>query len=127
MLGGFQRMLPQSKVGFVWAHRDEKALPIIDKVKFPKDMNGNVEICGKTVVILDTMLATAGTINATAGLAMNYKPKQILCASILSTPLGISNLSEDITALVTASEADGLDDRAYIYPGVGDSGDRLYG
>ena len=127
MLGGFQRMLPQSKIGFVWAHRNEKALPIIDKVKFPKDMDGNIEIGGKTVVILDTMLATAGTINATADIVVNYKPKQILCASVLSTPLGISNLSEDITALVTASEADRLDDRAYIYPGVGDSGDRLYG
>ena len=127
MLGGFQRMLPQSKVGFVWAHRNEEALPIIDKAKFPKTIDGNVEISGKTVVILDTMLATAGTINATADLVMQYKPKQVLCASVLSTPLGISNLSANITALVTVSEADGLDDRAYICPGVGDSGDRLYG
>ena len=90
-------------------------------------IDGNVEISGKTVVILDTMLATAGTINATADLVMQYKPKQVLCASVLSTPLGISNLSANITALVTVSEADGLDDRAYICPGVGDSGDRLYG
>lgn len=73
------------------------------------------------------MLATAGTVNATVELIMKYEPKQIICASILSTPLGISNLSDKITALITASERDGLDERAYIYPGVGDSGDRLYG
>ena len=74
-----------------------------------------------------TMLATAGTVNKTAEIIMEYEPKQIICASVLSTPVGINNLSKLFTAIVTASEADGLDDRAYICPGVGDSGDRLYG
>lgn len=73
------------------------------------------------------MLATAGTVNATVDVIMKYKPKQIICASILSTELGIENLSNKVTALITASERDVLDDRAYICPGVGDSGDRLYG
>ena len=127
MLGAFQRLLPMSKVGFVWAHRDEKALPIMDKAKFPKNSDGEVDFMGKTVIILDTMLATAGTVNKTAEIIMEYEPKQIICASVLSTPVGINNLSKLFTAIVTASEADGLDDRAYICPGVGDSGDRLYG
>ena len=73
------------------------------------------------------MLATAGTVNATVELIMKYRPKQIVRASVLSTPLGIRNLSGEISALVTISETDGLDERAYICPGVGDSGDRLYG
>lgn len=127
MMTAFQRLLPMSKVGFVWAHRDNKAFPIIDKAKFPKNEDGKIDLTGKTVIILDTMLATAGTVNKTAEMLMNYKPKQIICASVLSTQIGINNLSNIFTALVTASESDELDDRAYIYPGVGDSGDRLYG
>lgn len=127
MLGAFQRLLPRTKVGFVWAHRDDKALPIIDKAKFPKKRDGSSGLTGKTVIVLDTMLATAGTVNKTAEVIMEYRPKQIICVSVLSTPLGINNLADDFSALVTASETDGLDDRAYIFPGVGDSGDRLYG
>lgn len=120
MLGGFQRILPQSKTGFVWAHRDKNAKAEIDKYKFP-----NVK--DKTVIILDTMLATAGTINACVGLISEYHPKQILCASILSTQVGMENLSELISVSVSVSLTDELDSHAYIYPGVGDSGDRLYG
>ena len=127
MLSAYQRLFPKTKTGFVWAHRTAEALPVIDKVKFPKNEEGNIDFEGKTVVILDTMLATAGTVNATVDVIIKYKPKQIICASILSTELGIENLSNKVTALITASERDGLDDRAYICPGVGDSGDRLYG
>lgn len=127
MLSAYQRLIPRTKTGFVWAHRTPEALPAIDKTKFPRNDKGKVDLEGKTIVILDTMLATAGTVNATVELITKYKPKQIICSSILSTPLGIANLSEKITALITASEKDGLDERAYICPGVGDSGDRLYG
>lgn len=127
MLSSFQRILPQSKIGFVWEHRDEHINPVVDKCKFPRGENGKVELEGKTVIILDTMLATAGTINACAKLIHPYNPKQILCASILSTQVGIKNLSEIISVLVTTSVSDTLDEHAYIYPGVGDSGDRLFG
>ena len=127
MLGAFQRLLPMSKVGFVWAHRDQNALPVMDKVKFPRNNDKIVDLTGRTVIILDTMLATAGTVNKTVEIIKEYAPKQIMCASILSTPVGVQNLSKNVSVLVTASESDSLDERAYIYPGVGDSGDRLYG
>lgn len=127
MLSAFQRILPISKTGFVWAHRDEQAKATIDKYKFPKDEQDEWDLKDKTVIILDTMLATAGTVNATAELIHRNHPRQILCASILSTQVGIVNISDLISAVVTASVSDTLDKRAYIYPGVGDSGDRLYG
>lgn len=127
MLGGFQRILPESKVGFIWAHRDENANAKIDKYKFPNDKHMDNGIKGKTIIILDTMLATAGTVNACAELVKSYQPKQILCASILSTEIGVNNLSKSISVLATASLSDSLDEKAYICPGVGDSGDRLYG
>lgn len=127
MLGSFQRILPKSKIGFVWAHRNADIKPIIDKFKFPKDKQGEYDLKNKTIIILDTMLATAGTINACAELVNQYNPKQILCASILSTQKGFDQLSALISAVVTTSVSDTLDEHAYIYPGVGDSGDRLYG
>lgn len=127
MLSSFQRILPLSKTGFVWAHRDEQAKAVIDKYKFPKNAYGEWDLKEKTVIILDTMLATAGTINATVELIQRNFPRQILCASILSTQVGMDNISDSISTVVTASVSDTLDERAYIYPGVGDSGDRLYG
>ena len=127
MMNSFQRILPKSKIGFVWAHRDKNIKPVIDKHKFPKDEHGEYDIKEKTVIILDTMLATAGTMNACAELIYEYSPKQILCASILSTQTGFDHLSDLISVVVTASVSDVLDEHSYVYPGVGDSGDRLYG
>ncbi len=127
MLSSFQRILPKSKTGFVWAHRDEHIKPIINEYKFPKNQQGEYNLKNKTAIILDTMLATAGTINATASIIAQYNPSQILCASVLSTQLGFDKLSDLISVVVTASVSDTLDERFYIYPGVGDSGDRLYG
>ena len=120
MLHAFQQILPMSKTGFIWAHRDENASAMIDKYKFP-------EINHKPVIILDTMLATAGTINACADLLSQYNPRQIMCASILSTAKGVEQLTDSVSVLVTASVSDSLDKNNYVYPGVGDSGDRLYG
>lgn len=121
MLSGFQRILPKSKTAFVWAHRNQDASAELDKWKFPSDL------AEKTVIILDTMIATGGTVNLVADLLRGYKPKQILCASILAIPEGVQSLASEISAVFTAGITDRLDDNLYVYPGVGDSGDRLYG
>ena len=121
MLSGFQRVLPNSRTAFVWAHRNKEAVAELDKCKFPSDMEN------KTAIILDTMLATGGTVNLVSDLLRPYKPKQILCASILAIPSGVANLSDDINTVFAAGITDKLDDNLYVYPGVGDSGDRLYG
>lgn len=121
MLSGFQRMLPQSRIGFILAHRNEKAEAEIDNYRFPDEMNQ------KTVILLDTMLATAGTVNAAAKLLWKYNPKQILCASVLATETGLNKLSPYVSKVFYADSSDTLDERMYIYPGVGDSGDRLFG
>ena len=127
MLHAFQQILPNSKTGFIWAHRDKNAKAIVDNYKFSKNEQGEIDIKDKTIIILDTMLATAGTANACANLIAQYNPKQILCASILSTQAGVEQLSDLISVLATASISDTLDEKKYVYPGVGDSGDRLYG
>lgn len=121
MLSGFQRILPNSSTAFVWAHRTQEALAELDNYKFPSNMRN------KTAIILDTMLATGGTVNLVSALLKPYEPKQILCASILAIPSGIDRLSDQIKAVFTVGVTDKLDDHSYVYPGVGDSGDRLYG
>lgn len=121
MLDSFQRILPVSDVGFIWAHRDKEARAVYDNHKFPSDIRD------KTVIILDTMLATAGTVNLAVSIAFDSVPKQILCASILSTEYGIEHLSNKVSAFVTSGVEDSLNEKLYVYPGVGDSGDRLYG
>lgn len=121
MLSGFQRILPKSSVGFVWAHRNKDVKAEIDVYKFPAKM------VGKTIILLDTMLATAGTINAVTNLVSVYEPKQIIVASILATELGINSLSDKVAMITVVDTTDILDENMYIYPGVGDSGDRLYG
>lgn len=127
MVNSFQRMLPRSKVGFIWAHRNEKAEAVIDKFKFLDNLYHETDIKGETVIILDTVLATGGTVKACAEIVIQYEPRQILLASVFSTLTGYEHLSELISVMVTASDSDTLDDHFYLYPGVGDSGDRLYG
>lgn len=121
MLSGFQRVLPRSQTGFMWVHRNNEAKAEMDKYKFPSNAEG------KTFILLDTMLATAGTLNLSSEVVKRYHPRQILCASILATPFGLDHLSRDIDGAVTAEVSDKLDGNLYVYPGVGDSGDRLFG
>lgn len=121
MLNGFQRILPMSSVGFVWAHRNKDAKAEIDTYKFPTNMRE------KTVILLDTLLATAGTINAAVDVVSSYNPNKIIVASILTTEYGLNNVSEKVSLVVAIDTTDTLDEKMYIYPGVGDSGDRLYG
>lgn len=121
MLSGFQRILPNSETGLIWAHREENCDAIIDKYKFPKIIKD------KTIILLDTMLATGGTINKCVELLEKENVKQIICASVLATQEGLNNLSPKIESVFFIDSSDELDINKYIFPGVGDSGDRLYG
>lgn len=121
MLPGFQKIFSEYEVGVVWAHRDEYGKAHIDNMKLPKNMQG------KTAIILDTMLATGGTVSACVDILKNKNVLQIFCASILATQCGIDNISSELDALFFVDSSDTLDEKLYIFPGVGDSGDRLFG
>ena len=121
LLSGFQRILPCSKVGFIWAHRNNQCVAEIDQYKFPNNING------RTFVLLDTMLATGGTLNSCIDCIQVYRPKQIISVSVFATKFGIENVSHNVTAIISTDITDGLSECNYVYPGVGDAGDRLYG
>lgn len=121
MLTGFQRIIDDYDVGFIWAHRDNFGKSHIDNNKLPN------KFIGKTAIILDTMLATGGTINACTELLKIAGIEHVWAASIFSTQYGIDHLSSQIEHLFSVDISDVLDAQLYINPGVGDSGDRLFG
>ena len=84
---------------------------------------------GRAVLVLDPMLATGGSLIHACGLLRDRNPGRLICVCVLAAPEGVEALRASGLAdeLVVASIDDHLNDVAYIVPGLGDAGDRLYG
>lgn len=124
MLGPVLRLLPGSDTGFIGVSRDEETHqpePYMNSV--PDDLDG------RPVLTLDPMLATGGSMIYACRLLRERNAGPITVACILAAPEGIDRLgkSDLVQRLVTASIDDHLDDSAFIVPGLGDAGDRLFG
>ncbi len=125
LLPAFMEAVPDALVGVVGVERDEEtALPNLYCNKLPTEPT-------RIGVILDPMLATGGTACMTAKLilATGVEPDKIYFTGALAAPLGLERLSEMIPRrnIVLAGVDDGLDERMFIIPGIGDYGDRYYG
>ncbi|AWB90898.1 uracil phosphoribosyltransferase [Aeromicrobium chenweiae] len=128
MLEGMQRLLPTAEVGFLGMVRNEETLEAVTYAeRLPDDLTG------RQCYVLDPMLATGGSLAAAINFLVKRGANDIIAITILATPEGISRIESDLqgvdvpVTLVTAGLDDGLDERAYIVPGLGDAGDRLYG
>jgi len=124
MLGPVLRLLPGSDTGFVGLARDEQThepVPYMDSV--PDDLEG------RDVLVLDPMLATGGSMAFACELLAARNPGTVSAACILAAPEGVERLRASglVHRLVTASIDERLDDDAFIVPGLGDAGDRLFG
>ncbi|HEX4902275.1 MAG TPA: uracil phosphoribosyltransferase [Acidimicrobiales bacterium] len=124
MLGPVLRLLPGSDTGFVGVARDEsthRPEPYMDSV--PDDLDG------RSVLVLDPMLATGGSMSYTCELLAERNAGAITAVCILAAPEGVERLRAGgrVTRLCTAAIDDRLDERAFIVPGLGDAGDRLFG
>lgn len=124
MLGPVLRLLPGSDTGFIGVSRDESTHepePYMNSV--PDDLDG------RPILALDPMLATGGSMLYTCSLLADRNAGPITVACILAAPEGVERLDASglVTQLVTASIDDRLDDDAFIVPGLGDAGDRLFG
>ncbi|WP_455536890.1 uracil phosphoribosyltransferase [Prevotella koreensis] len=87
---------------------------------------------GKTLIIVDPMLATGGSMAAAyEALIKNGKPKQVHVACVIATPEGLEVLKQSFppenTTVWAASVDPGMDEHKYIVPGFGDAGDLCYG
>jgi uracil phosphoribosyltransferase len=81
------------------------------------------------VVVLDPMLATGGSMTKTVGLLLGHGATDITVLCVVAAPEGIAALEKVApnARLFTAAIDEGLDENAYIVPGLGDAGDRQFG
>lgn len=117
-------LLPESLMGFVGLARDEETLlPRAYLESLPADLTG------RAVLVLDPMLATGGSLEHCCHLLAAHGAVDITVTCVLAAPEGVARLERTgvPVRLVTAAIDDGLDDRAFIVPGLGDAGDRQFG
>lgn len=127
MLDGMTRLLPTAEVGFLGMKRDEQTLDIITYAnRLPEDLTG------RQCFLLDPMLATGGTLIAATHYLAERGAKDVTAINILAAPEGLERLEKEIDPsidfkVVVCAVDEHLNDKAYIVPGLGDAGDRLYG
>lgn len=121
LLAPFQELLPESPVAFIAMKRDEKT----GEAEWLYDSVQNLS--GRDLIILDPMLATAGTALNVIDYVLEKGAKKVILISVIASPEGISMLRKysDLT-FITVSVDRELDKNWFILPGLGDFGDRLF-
>jgi uracil phosphoribosyltransferase len=124
MLGPVLRLLPGSDTGFIGVARNEathEPEPYMNSV--PDDLDG------RAVLVLDPMLATGGSMIFACEQLAARNPGTITAVCILAAPEGVERLAGTglVDRLCTASIDERLNEDAFIVPGLGDAGDRLFG
>lgn len=121
---GMLELVPNAKVGHVGLYRDpETHIPVEYYCKLPKDIEK------RQIFVLDPMLATGGSAVASIDVVKKRGGKDITFMCLIAAPEGIEALQKahpDVDIFI-ASKDEKLDENAYIVPGLGDAGDRLYG
>lgn len=127
MLDGMTRLLPTAEVGFLGMKRDEDSLEIETYARrLPDDLSG------RQCFVVDPMLATGHTLVAAVDYLLEHGAKNVTCVCILAAPEGLEELEKSVgdradVSVVVAAVDERLNEKAYIVPGLGDAGDRLYG
>ena len=124
MVDGMLTLIPTAKVGHIGLYRDpETHEPVEYYCKLPADCNE------REVFVVDPMLATGGSSVAAIQMLKDKGCKKIHFMCIIAAPQGIERMKEahpDVDMYVGALD-DHLNDHAYIVPGLGDAGDRIFG
>ncbi|MCH8899608.1 MAG: uracil phosphoribosyltransferase [Acidobacteria bacterium] len=123
MLDAVLDMIPGCKVGFAGVQRDEStATPMEYYAKLP-------DLANATVLVLEPMLATGGSLSWAVEKAKSSGAKDITALCVVTAPEGVARMGEeheDVPIIAAALDRD-LNDKWYIQPGLGDMGDRLFG
>lgn len=117
-------MIPDAQVGFIGLARDERThQPVPYLEALPKDLSN------QPVFIVDPMLATGGSLLHALRILVDHGATDITAVCMVSAQPGVDALANSglPVRLVTAAIDPGLNEDAYIVPGLGDAGDRLYG
>jgi len=124
MVDGMLSLVPNAKVGHIGLYRDpDTHEPVEYYCKLPSDIDQRV------IFVVDPMLATGGSAVAAIDFIKQRGGRNIVFMCIIAAPEGIRVLQDahpDIDIFIAAKD-EYLDENAYIVPGLGDAGDRLYG
>lgn len=124
MVDGMLKLIPAAKVGHIGLYRDHETLkPVEYYCKMPSDIEE------RDIILIDPMLATGGSASAAIGFIKDRGAKNIKLMCLIAAPEGIKAVQDnhpDVDIFVAAVD-DHLNEHAYIVPGLGDAGDRLFG
>lgn len=123
LLDGVLQVIPSARVGHVGLYRDHDTLEAVEYYcKFPP-------LEGRTVIVVDPMLATGNSAAAALDRVKLDGPKSIRFLCLLAAPEGIEALqaAHPDVEIWTASVDECLNEVGYIVPGLGDAGDRIFG
>lgn len=124
ILDGLIELIPSARIGHIGLYRDPDTFDTVEYyLKLPEDVSD------RDMIVVDPMLATGNSAVAAIHRLKEANPKSIKFICIVSCPEGIANFQVDHAdvPIYTASIDEGLNDKAYIIPGLGDAGDRLFG
>jgi len=122
--GAVLRLLPETDTAFVGVSRNEETLQ-------PERYMNSVptSLAGRPVLVLDPMLATGGSLAHACEILRDRGAGPMTGVCVLAAPEGLRRVGDSglVARVVTAAVDDRLDARAFIVPGLGDAGDRLFG
>ena len=124
MVDAMVDLIPSAKIGHIGLYRDpETHMPVEYYCKLPEDI-GN-----RQVFVVDPMLATGGSAVAAIDFLKKYGCQNIIMMNIIGAPEGVKAVQEahpDVDIYLAALD-EKLNEHAYIVPGLGDAGDRIFG
>ena len=124
MVDGLLTLVPVAKVGHIGLYRNEEThKPVVYYCKLPEDINQRM------VVVTDPMLATGGSSCDALSMLKERGCSNIRLMCLVAAPEGIAKVQKehpDVDIYVAAVD-DHLNENAYIVPGLGDAGDRIFG
>ena len=124
MVDALVDLIPSAKIGHIGLYRDpETHEPVEYYCKLPEDVGNRV------VFVVDPMLATGGSAVAAIDFLKAHGCRNIIMMNVIGCPEGVKAVTEahpDVDLYLAALD-EKLNDHAYIVPGLGDAGDRIFG
>lgn len=124
MLDGFEKIIPNSRVGHIGLYRDKESLkPVKYLFKHPIDKKDSYNI------VIDPIIATGGSAVEALNILKKHKIKNIRFVGLIASKEGIRLINKnhpDVKIFIISIERE-LNKQGYVLPGLGDAGDRVFG
>ena len=123
MVDGMTRLIPSARIGHIGLYRDEETCqPVFYYYKMPSDKD-------RLAIVVDPMLATGGSACDAISRLKKDGFKDIKMMGLVASPQGVKTVMDQHpdVEIYLASLDEGLNERNYILPGLGDAGDRIFG